>query len=472
MAGFNGSAFGRFGGPVRAGMDENAAMVAISATAPLIGRRFSYLVLGGALLLPFGVLGSMVAAFAPDLGTRYLVDGVLIVLVIAVAVPAFGLLPPVQQLELTAAEQLLPTPPLPAAPRTGSARRRVAIWFAAHVVVGALGSCALLSLPLGPVLITERTRDGQLAPAAAFVLLPVVVLAGPGVAVLLGQVMAALAPRALGPSPAERMALLQARAEALEQRNRLAREVHDSVGHALSVVTLQAAAARHVFDRDPEFARTALGAVEETARAAMTELDHVLGLLAHDGPDPAPSDSGTRPEEGTPSLADLDALLARTRLTGVPVDADVDGARALLPRLPADLSQQVYRIVQEALTNAVRHGDGSAIALRLVIGADAVRIDVHNRMAAAHRTLGESGGQAAGAAGRPGRGLIGLRARVQALGGSMSAGPVTGTDPTAGPTDDPAAHPATEPAFACWTLSVHVPLPDPPVSDESATMPG
>lgn len=403
----------------------------MSVSAAMLGRRLAYLVLGGALLLPFGVLGSLAAALAPNLGTRSLVDAVVMVLVTTCAVPAFGLLHPVQQLELTAAYELLRTPALPAAPRAGSARRRVAAWFAAHVLVGALGSCAVLSFALGPVLIAQRVGTGQLSPGIAVAALPVALLAGPGVAVLLGHALATLAPRVLGPSTAEQMELLQARAGALAERNRLAREVHDSVGHALSVVTLQAAAARHVFERDPEFARTALGAVEDTARAALTELDHVLGLLTDDRPaseEPATEGAAAEPAreepvvEGaagdsataSPSLRNLDALLARTRLTGVPVDADLDGARRSLPQLPADLSRQAYRIVQEAVTNAVRHGDGSTITLRLSIDAQEVRIDVHNRRSAPRTDTTDPDLPP-----RVGRGLDGLYRRVHALGGAV-----------------------------------------------------
>jgi signal transduction histidine kinase len=404
-------------------------MVAIAVAAP-IGRRFTYLVLGGALLLPFGVLGATVAALVPNLGTRSLADVVVMALVITVALPTFGLLEPVQQLELTAARELLRTPELPPAPRAGAARRRVGAWFAAHVVAGAVGSCALLSAVLGPVLIAERAGNGQLDRGAAVAAVPVAVLAGPGLAVLLGYALATLAPRALGPAPAERMELLQARAGELAHRNRLAREVHDSVGHALSVVTLQAAAARHVFDRDPEFARTALGAVEDTARAALTELDHVLGLLTDDS---QLTDRKADPTTGTPSLNDLDALLERTRLTGVQVDADLDAARRSLPQLPAELSRQAYRMIQEAVTNAVRHGDGTSIAVRLSIDAEALRIDVHNRRAARTAT-------------RPtGRGLDGLHRRAQALGGTMNSGPAAETDPAAGPD--------------AWHLAVQLPLP-------------
>jgi len=128
-----------------------------------------------------------------------------------------------------------------------------------------------------------------------------------------GALLARLAPRFLGPSAAERLAELEARAVRLAERNRLARELHDSVGHALSVVTLQAGAAGRVLDSDPVFAREALGAIEESARAALEDLDHVLGLLREDPARTAPQ----------ATLKDLGRLLEQTRIAGVELDAEI-----------------------------------------------------------------------------------------------------------------------------------------------------
>lgn len=106
--------------------------------------------------------------------------------------------------------------------------------------------------------------------------------------VVAGALLSRAAPWFLGPSAAERIAAMESEAVKLAERNRLARELHDSVGHALSVVTLQAGAAGRVLDSDPAFAREALGAIEESARAALEDLDHVLGLLRDDPSRPAP----------------------------------------------------------------------------------------------------------------------------------------------------------------------------------------
>ncbi len=117
---------------------------------------------------------------------------------------------------------------------------------------------------------------------------------------------------------------------------------HDSVGHALSVVTLQAGAAGRVLDSDPAFAREALGAIEESARAALEDLDHVLGLLREDPVGPAPR----------ATLKDLGRLLEQTRIAGVELDAEVEPE---VEHVPAAVSREAYRIVQEGLTNALRH---------------------------------------------------------------------------------------------------------------------
>jgi signal transduction histidine kinase len=210
-----------------------------------------------------------------------------------------------------------------------------------------------------------------------------------------GALLARLAPALLGPTAAERLAELERRTELLAERNRLARELHDSVGHALSVVTLQASAAGRVLDSDPEFARTALGAIEESARAALTDLDHVLGLLREER------------HERTPqwTLADLPRLL---ETAGVTVESTVEGQLAAVP--PA-VSREAYRIVQEGLTNVLRHAGKVPVALRLVACDDRLELDLEN-------PLGERAGSRAGG----GHGLRGMRERVTVLHGQMTAG--------------------------------------------------
>lgn len=231
-----------------------------------------------------------------------------------------------------------------------------------------------------------------------------------------GELLARLAPVLLGPTAADRLAAAEERAADLAVRNRLARELHDAVGHALSAVTLQAAAARRMLERDPDFVREALTAIEDTTRRTVGELDAVLGLLREG--DPARPDGATAP---APSLAaDLDALLARTRAAGTTVTAHQDpGPAGDWAHLPEITSREAYRIVQEGLSNALRHGAGP-VDLRILVraghdtGRGELEITMTNPPAAPEgrepRTTG-------------GRGLRGSAERAALLGGSVEAGP-------------------------------------------------
>jgi signal transduction histidine kinase len=209
-------------------------------------------------------------------------------------------------------------------------------------------------------------------------------------------------------------------------RNRLARELHDSVGHALSAVTLQAGAARRLLDSDPEFVREALAAIEETTRRTVGELDAVLGVL-RDGDAP-----GTAP---APTLAsDLDGLLRRTRAAGQPVTATVDLEPAALPAL---LSREAYRIVQEGLSNALKHA-GAPVAVRLAASGGHLEITVENPLGTA--TAPRPGG---------GHGLRGIADRVRLLGGTAQAGP----------------------SGEAWRLSVRLPLTRPATAADARPRP-
>jgi signal transduction histidine kinase len=179
------------------------------------------------------------------------------------------------------------------------------------------------------------------------------------------------------------------------------------VGHALSAVTLQASAARRVLDHDPEFVREALAAIEDTTRRTVGELDAVLGVLREAG-DPA----STAP---APTLAaDLDGLLSRTRAGGLRVQAD---AVALDPAaLPPLVSREAYRIVQEVLSNALRHA-GTSLTLRLARDGDDLLITAENPLPP-HPPRTRPGG---------GHGLRGIADRARLLGGTTEAGPERGS---------------------------------------------
>jgi signal transduction histidine kinase len=216
-----------------------------------------------------------------------------------------------------------------------------------------------------------------------------------------------------------------------QERARIAAELHDVVTHNVSVMVVQAGAGRRVLERSPADAREAMLAIEASGRTAMTELRHLLGLLAPSaGPEPdAPADQGAlRPQ---PGLDEVPALAAGVRAAGLPVELSVTGTRRGLPP-GADLA--AYRVVQEALTNVIKHADGARAKVRIEYRAHDLIIDVSN-------VAGAPGGSADGS----GRGLIGLRERIAIYGGSLDVGPRAGGGwrvRATIPLEQPAAQPA------------------------------
>jgi signal transduction histidine kinase len=193
-----------------------------------------------------------------------------------------------------------------------------------------------------------------------------------------------------------------ARAAVAEERARIARELHDVVAHAVSVMVVQAEAARRVMRRQPDQAEEALRTVSATGTEALTELQHLLGVLAADE---------DRPElEPAPGLGDLDALVERVQGAGLVVELHLDGEVRPLPR---GLDLTAYRIVQEALTNVLKHAGTARAEVRIRYADDGLGIEVTD--------AGRTRGRAAGS----GRGLVGMRERVAAYGGELETGPRT-----------------------------------------------
>ncbi|MCX5329209.1 MULTISPECIES: sensor histidine kinase [unclassified Streptomyces] len=205
------------------------------------------------------------------------------------------------------------------------------------------------------------------------------------------------------------------------ERDRIARELHDIVSHNVSLMVVQAGAAREVLATMPDEAVTALRAVEDAGRGAMTDLRHLLGLLApsqsgEDTDEDAPADAVTdlSPQ---PGLDRLGQLVDRVSFAGLPVEVRVSGE----PRpLPQGIDVTAYRIVQEALTNALRHGDGGKAEVTVRYADHALRVEVLNTgpsvltgapPARATRSHREG----------TGRGLLGLRERVAVYGGDLDA---------------------------------------------------
>lgn len=184
------------------------------------------------------------------------------------------------------------------------------------------------------------------------------------------------------------------------ERSRIARELHDVVTHNVSVMVIQAGAARRTLDPSEEQVRESLLAVEAAGRTAMAELRNVMGLLA-----PADDDAVLAPQ---PGLDQLEPLVDRVRDAGLPVRLAVTG----IPRpVPAGEALAAYRVVQEALTNAVKHASGASATVTVHYGDEELRVEV-----------ADTGGRATGSGGS-GRGLLGLRERLAVYGGTLRAGP-------------------------------------------------
>ncbi|MGW5421503.1 sensor histidine kinase [Streptomyces sp. NPDC003943] len=396
-------------------------------------RRWLHLILGGALFMPYWLVGTVVVG--PLTGGGGLFTGGLSVQFGAYAVglplaAVTALFPLARPMSVAAARALcgVEAGRFADGPARGpSARARTAGWFTLHLGAGALLSGASLALPPFAVSVAALPFSAELRDSATSQLwhmdqewlvwagLPLgllMLLALAATAAGTGALLAAAAPRLLGPSPADRLAAAERRSAELAVRNRLARELHDSVGHALSAVTLQAGAARRVLDAgtpDLDFVREALTAIEETTRRTVGELDAVLGLLR------SGEDDGTLP---APGLEALDALVrgAGAGTGGARVALTVRGE---LAGLPEAVSREAYRIVQEGLTNAVRHAREETVTARIALSGDELEITMENPL--------PDGGRTAPVA-RPdgGRGLRGVAERARLLGGTAEAGPVDG----------------------------------------------
>jgi signal transduction histidine kinase len=204
----------------------------------------------------------------------------------------------------------------------------------------------------------------------------------------------------------EREAERERRLAAAEERTRIARDLHDSAGHAINVILVQAGAARLLSQRDPERSQEALETIEEVARETLVEIDQLVRALRDNGL-PVESSGIVEPPLG---LGALETLAERQRSAGLEVSIETRGSRR---PLPPGLDQAAYRILQEALTNAARHGEGSAqIDIRFAVSA--LEIMVRNP------TLPEA------ARAEPGHGIVGMRERAALLGGTLEAGASNG----------------------------------------------
>jgi signal transduction histidine kinase len=203
---------------------------------------------------------------------------------------------------------------------------------------------------------------------------------------------------------AERGREEEARRRTGEERIRIARELHDILGHRISLINVQASAAVHLLDRDPEQARTALIAIKEASHEALGEVRATLGILRQL--------EEREPLAPSPGLAQLDAVIAETSAAGFDVQLDVRGERR---SLPSGVDLAAYRIIQESLTNVVRHARASSARIAIAYRAGDIEIEVVDDGIPARIDAGSSGS-----------GLVGMRERAIALGGNFEAGPQPG----------------------------------------------
>ena len=397
-------------------------------------RRWIHLILGGALAMPYVFVGELIVGpftnsqnLFSSLPHQLLAFGA--GLPLAAVTGVFPLTRPMSVAVVRAlcgvdGDRLADGPA-----RTRQAKGRTAVWFTLHLGFGGvIAGMSLATPPFAVVLIVlplyvglrdsrldlpellDHTWALALSPVAGAAML--VALAG--CAAGAGALLARWAPELLGPTPEDRLAAAEAHAADLAVRNRLARELHDSVGHALSAVTLQASAARRVLDSDPEFVREALAAIEDTTRRTVGELDAVLGVL-RDADSPGFPSTASAPAPSPTLAADLDGLLRRTRAGGLRVAAAVEADPEALPPI---VSREAYRIVQEALSNALKHaGPGTSVTLRIRVVPDGKELDIAAENPAPRAVVPRPGG---------GHGLRGIADRARLLGGSTECGPADG----------------------------------------------
>lgn len=376
------------------------------------GMLFAYCgALASLPLLPFALLPTLACPSAP-----YGVQAVLVLLVWAALIGLGGLARTPRRALIAFARQLLRVPlPDPVTVSSGADCWRTPLWLLLHVTLGWAGA-----LTSGVLILVGIALPGDWLGAEAglslfgrslrsdggwrsWVVALCCLLLAAVVCVVVTSVLRWLAPRLLGPSSAERLALMAEREQRLAERNRLAHELHDSIGHTLTATTIQAAVAGEVLSADPAAARAALRSIEESARSALEDLDYVLGVLREEKAQTAP----------TRTLADLSELLNRLRHAGAVLDVELSGE---LAQVRGTLSRAAYRILQEGLTNALRHGAGGPIGVRVAALPDHLELDVVNAAGAGVRT-------GTGVFPTSGHGLPGLAERVRLLHGEIEVGP-------------------------------------------------
>ena len=338
-----------------------------------------------------GQSGRSAAAVLGERGWRWLLP------VFAVSVVALGVV------------MALGTEPLPLAMLVGVETYLVSSRASRQVSIGAAGAAAIVLC--GALLYSALARaDPPSASDAAVAFLPLVAAWFVGDATAARRrYLAGLDEQAERERSAE---IKRARSEVQEERMRIAHELHDVVAHTLAVITVQAGVGLRLMKKRPEEGSRALESIEVIGRTAQDELRVVLGLLRD-------KDAETAALVPAPQLVDLRDLIETVRASGTPVELRTSGIdRPLSPAL--ELS--IYRVIQEALTNVVKHAPGARATVDLEISAGSVRVDVID--GGGPTTTPASGEEVRTASWNAGHGLLGMRERVGAFGGSLVAEPL------------------------------------------------
>lgn len=404
----------------------------------MIGRwtkGLLHLLIGGACaaLVAWLAFGFSMTVFTTH-GPMRLVTVALVALA-AVVVVALLLAAPVRAAEVALADTLLEVPlTAPADTSSWESRRRGLLWAVLVILLGGTSLLALLwCVPQGLWMVVAALDEGVHASLPdSLATFPVLLLAALGLGLVLvstlGQVLLVrllewLAPRVLGPTTLDRLVRAEQEHARLLRSHELARELHDSIGHSLTAIGVQAEAGARVAERDPVFAQQALEQIAEATRTAVSELDELLGSL-REGTSGAQNPTGAQGTTGAPGTVKAPGPTSGAR----PTHGDLTGVIELLGDLgprgrglitceqaPGQVDEVVertaYRVVQEALTNLRRHGSGQARG-RIQVEDGQLVIQIDNPVSTPPTPSG-------------GRGLVGMRERLMLVGGTLAAGPTT-----------------------------------------------
>jgi signal transduction histidine kinase len=438
----------------------------------VLWRRLLVLLIGGVVALPYiGVIIWVVTAWN-ELVDRVAALGVLAVGIVTFAllcVPAF--LTVIRALERTLAEQLLGlTIAVPARRPTSADRVRGALFYFGHVFAGALLLITVIVLlPTAELLAVEPARVVELsggfigtetdlgvdataengvpvvrdAPAIVLpadliqIIAPLTLLLLVAVIIAEGYFLPHYAQILLGPSADDRAALAGTARVQRFRRGLLAREVHDSIGHALTVTTMQATVAKRVLRSDPELAEAAIEEIARSGREAVAELDRVLGLMRAEAEkgkhsvfgekarQSEPAEALTQPIETPRTMRDIERLTEQARAVGHPTQLSISAEAAALPD---ELVNELHSIVREALTNSLRHASTPGLTIVIAVEGKAVRVETRNACAQSAPIFARRSDESDRRDSpeelprRKSRGLVGIGERVVLYGGEVSWG--------------------------------------------------